>query len=99
MTARASPRAIAETVQPEQFADRFSDAIRKLVARKAAAGEAKAVEPLEAAPAGPSNVIDLSELLRSSLQTRKRPASGAAKRTRKAAVPSRAGAKLAARRA
>jgi DNA end-binding protein Ku len=69
-------RRMAGSWKPERFADRFSDAIRKLVARKAAAGEAKAVEPLEEAPVEPSNVIDLSELLRNSLATRKRAASG-----------------------
>jgi DNA end-binding protein Ku len=82
-------RKMAGSWKPEQFADRFSDAIRKLVARKAAAGEAKAVEPLEEAPAEPSNVIDLSELLRNSLATRKRAASSkaapAAKKARKRA--------------
>jgi DNA end-binding protein Ku len=60
--------------QPERFADTFSDAIRKLVARKAKAGEAKAVQPLEEAPAGlqdGSNVVDLAELLKSSLASRK----------------------------
>jgi DNA end-binding protein Ku len=84
-------RKMAGDWKPEQFADRFSDAIRKLVTRKAAAGEAKAVEPLEEAPAEPSNVIDLSELLRNSLATRKRAASGkgaapAGKKTRKSAA-------------
>jgi DNA end-binding protein Ku len=64
-------RKMAGGWKPEQFADRFSAAIRKLVARKAAAGEGKTIEPLEDAPAEPSNVIDLSELLRSSLRTRK----------------------------
>jgi DNA end-binding protein Ku len=83
-------RQMAGSWKPEQFADRFSDAIRNLVARKAAAGEAKAVEPLEEAPGEPSNVIDLSELLRNSLATRKRAASSkraapASKKTRKAA--------------
>jgi DNA end-binding protein Ku len=64
-------RKMAGSWKPEQFADRFSDAIRKLVARKAAAGEAKAVKPMEPAPE-PSNVVDLSELLRNSLRTPKR---------------------------
>jgi DNA end-binding protein Ku len=87
-------RKMAGDWKPEQFADRFSDAIRKLVARKAAAGEATAVEPLEEAPAEPSNVIDLSELLRNSLATRKRAASNkgtgpAGKRARKAAQTGR----------
>ena len=69
------------------------------MARKAAAGEAKAVEPLEEAPAEPSNVIDLSELLRSSLHTRKRAASGkaaapAAKKARKTTARPARGAKV-----
>jgi DNA end-binding protein Ku len=68
-------RKMAGSWKPEHFADRFSDAIRELVARKAAAGDAHAVQPLEAAPADTSNVIDLSELLRNSLQTRRRAAS------------------------
>ena len=67
-------RKMAGSWKPAQFADRFSAAIRKLVARKAAAGEAKSVQPLEEPPADTSNVIDLSELLRNSLQTRKRAA-------------------------
>jgi DNA end-binding protein Ku len=91
-------RKMAGSWKPEQFADRFSDAIRKLVARKAAAGEAKTVQPLEEAPADTSNVIDLSELLRNSLQTRKRAAS--AKRAtpankRRKTGAARAGAKRA----
>lgn len=53
---------------PEQFRDEFAQSIHALVARKASAGETHAVEPLEAAPAvGGDNVVDLTELLRSSL--------------------------------
>ncbi|HEY9067355.1 MAG TPA: Ku protein [Burkholderiaceae bacterium] len=60
--------------KPDKYADRFSDAIRKLVAAKAKAGEAKTVEPLEEAPSsGETNVVDLTELLRSSLGQRKAP--------------------------
>ncbi|MCW5656212.1 MAG: Ku protein [Burkholderiaceae bacterium] len=83
-------RKMAGSWKPERFADRFSDAIRKLVARKATAGQAKAVQPLEEAPAEATNVIDLTELLRSSLATRRRAASNrvAAKKARKGA-PSR----------
>ena len=77
-------RKMAGSWKPEQFADHFSDAIRKLVARKAAAGQAKAVEPMEQAPAEASNVIDLSELLRNSLSTRKRAASAKGAAPRKA---------------
>ena len=84
-------RKMAGSWKPEHFADRFSDAIHKLVARKAAAGEAKAVEPLEQAPAEASNVIDLTELLRNSLATRKgatarKKGSVAPKKARKAAA-------------
>jgi DNA end-binding protein Ku len=86
-------RKMAGSWKPEQFADRFSNAIHKLVARKAAAGDTKAVEPLEEAPSEPSNVIDLSELLRNSLRKRKRAASG------KRATPAKKARKAAARRA
>ena len=55
--------------KPERFADTFSDAIRKLVARKAKAGKTATVQPLEPTPeaANGSNVIDLTELLKNSL--------------------------------
>jgi DNA end-binding protein Ku len=68
---------MAASWKPEQFADTFSQGIRKLVARKAEAGEAHAVQPLEEAPppAG-GQVIDLTELLRNSLQARKRTSKG-----------------------
>jgi DNA end-binding protein Ku len=88
-------RKMAGTWQPQQFADRFSDAIRELVARKAAAGKAKAVQPLEEAPADTSNVIDLSELLRSSLRTRKRAASAKAPARAKKARKTGSGARRA----
>jgi DNA end-binding protein Ku len=97
-------RKMAGAWKPEQFADRFSDAIRKLVARKAAAGESKAVAPLEEAPAAASNVIDLSELLRNSLQPRRRAASGrkaassAPKKARKTGSATRSRRRAAARR-
>jgi len=57
--------------EPKKFVDRFSDAIRELVARKAKAGKAKKVEPLEEGPPEASNVIDLTELLKQSLGPRK----------------------------
>ena len=60
------------TFDPSKFEDKFSDAIRGLIARKVKAGEAKSVEPLEDAPAeAASNLIDLTELLRTSLAKRK----------------------------
>lgn len=83
---------MASDWKPEKFADRFSDAIRELVARKAKAGKTKKVEPLEEGPPeAASNVVDLTELLRSSLgahgASRKRPSrTGTAS---KAAAPAR----------
>ena len=54
--------------KPHDYRDEFSDAIRKLVARKAQAGEAQTVEPLEEAPDySGDNVVDLTALLKSSL--------------------------------
>jgi DNA end-binding protein Ku len=75
---------------PRKFEDKFSDAIHALIARKVKAGEAKAVEPLEEAPAQESNVIELSELLRNSLGKRRGAAAGAQRKpaaTRKPAAP------------
>ena len=55
--------------KPEDYADKFTDAIHALIARKVKAGDTETVEPLEELPEGmaESNVVDLSELLRSSL--------------------------------
>jgi DNA end-binding protein Ku len=55
--------------QPQSHEEHFSAAIRSLVRRKLAAGEAREVKPLEEAPEArtPSNVIDLTELLARSL--------------------------------
>lgn len=51
------------------FRDNFHDAIMKLVAAKAKAGEAQEVQPLEEAPVPEgADVIDLTELLRRSLK-------------------------------
>jgi DNA end-binding protein Ku len=76
---------MATSWKPERFADQFSDAIRKLVAHKVKAGDTKAVQPLEEAPEGldGSNVIDLSELLKNSLQR-----GGARKTSARRAAPS-----------
>jgi len=57
----------------------LEDAIHALVARKVKAGETEAVEPVEEAPAE-SNVVDLSELLRSSLAQKKGAAKGSSAR-------------------
>ena len=63
---------MTEPFDPRKFEDKFSDAVRKLIAHKVKAGEAKSVEPLEDMPEqAESNVIDLGELLRNSLGKRK----------------------------
>ena len=73
---------MATAWKPERFADHFSDAIRKLAARKVKAGKTATVKPLEATPddAAGSNVIDLTELLKNSLHR---------KSARKRATPGR----------
>jgi DNA end-binding protein Ku len=50
-----------------RYQDRFSEAIRALVAKKAEAGETQTVEPLEEGPPASDNVVDLAELLKRSL--------------------------------
>jgi DNA end-binding protein Ku len=58
------------------FHDRFHDAIMELVEQKAKAGKTEEVQPLEEAPdTGGANVVDLTELLRRSLQGSAKPAS------------------------
>ena len=70
--------------KPEDYKDDFTSAIDALVKRKAKAGKKQKVEPFEAAPepAGGDNVVDLTELLRSSLsgKGRKKPAAKPAAR-------------------
>ena len=63
---------MTEKWQPARYADKFSDAINELLARKVKAGKTEKVEPLEEAPEGleGSNVIDLAELLKKSLGKR-----------------------------
>ena len=63
---------MTETWRPEHFADKFTDAIGELLARKVKAGKTEKVAPLEEAPQGldGANVIDLAELLRKSLGKR-----------------------------
>ncbi|TAK75683.1 MAG: Ku protein [Aquabacterium sp.] len=64
---------------PQQYHDRFRDAVMTLVDKKVKAGKVKAVEPLEAgeSTAEASNVVDLTELLKRSLA--KKPAAPARK--------------------
>ena len=79
--------------KPQDYRDEFGDAIRALVERKAAAGEAAEVEPMEEAPPpAHDNVVDLTELLRRSLggAGKGKPSTTTARRktaARKAASP------------
>ena len=61
----------------DEYADTFSIAVHKLVNQKIKAGETATVTPIEDAPStsGPSNVLDLTELLAKSLAKRKSPTS------------------------
>jgi DNA end-binding protein Ku len=66
--------------KPADYADKFTHAIHALAAQRVKAGKTEKVTSLEgdaAAPA-PSNVVDLTELLKKSLETRKPAASRAA---------------------
>ncbi|MDY0747600.1 Ku protein [Paucibacter sp. R3-3] len=93
------------TWKPTDYEDEFTSAVRELVAKKAKAGDKAKVEPLEETPdvAG-SNVIDLSDLLKQSLNSKAggrkassgaaRAAAGTAQKTGK--KPARAPAKKAA---
>jgi DNA end-binding protein Ku len=83
--------------KPQDYRDEFTDAIRELVARKAKAGETQTVEPLEEAPDYSSdNVVDLTELLRSSLGRKGKPGGGASS---KASPAKKSAPKTAARNA
>jgi DNA end-binding protein Ku len=59
--------------KPEEFADEFTSAIHKLAAQRVEAGKTEQVTSLEgeAAPPATSNVVDLTELLKRSLDSRK----------------------------
>jgi DNA end-binding protein Ku len=58
--------------KPEAFEDKFTAAIHALAASRVEAGKTEKVTPVEeAAPEAASNVVDLTELLRRSLDTRK----------------------------
>lgn len=72
---------------PKAYAEQFTDAIGALVRRKVAAGEAKAIEPLEEAlerkPA--TNVVDLTQLLAQSMRARRGSAAAGAGAARRSA--------------
>jgi DNA end-binding protein Ku len=65
--------------KPDDYADRFTASIKALAAQRVDAGKTEKVTPLEgdAPEAGASNVVDLTELLKRSLDTRGSPRSGA----------------------
>lgn len=76
-------RQMTQPFDPGRYADEFSAAIHALVARKIKAGDSHTVEALEEAPAAAgSNVVDLTELLRSSLAARPARKKAAAPRRR-----------------
>ncbi|MEP7057027.1 MAG: Ku protein [Caldimonas sp.] len=64
--------------KPEDYSDKFTDAIHALAAQRVEAGKTEQVTPLEAdsTPLGRDNVVDLTELLKQSLSRRKAGADG-----------------------
>ena len=83
---------------PDDYADKFTTAIHALAAQRVKAGKTEAVTPIEDASAVSTgaNVVDLSELLKKSLATRKsggeasaRAVPAAKKRAAKKSVPAR----------
>jgi len=86
---------MTEKWKPEAYADKFTDAIHELIARKVKAGKTEKVEPIEEAPEGTaeSNVVDLSELLKNSLGARKGSASAAPAKAAKKTPATKAAAK------
>jgi DNA end-binding protein Ku len=75
----------------DQFRDSFREEIMKLVEAKAEAGETEHVTPVEKAPGGGADVIDLTELLKRSLQ-------GGGRKTAEAPTPAPAPARKTAAR-
>ncbi len=70
--------------QPERYADTFGETIKALLKKRRDAGDTAQVQPQEEAPDHSANVVDLTELLKASLGSRR----GAA-----AKAPARAPAK------
>jgi DNA end-binding protein Ku len=66
-------RDMTGTWKPSDYAEKFTAAIHALAAQRVKAGKTEKVTPLEdaGATAAPSNVVDLTDLLRKSLATRK----------------------------
>ena len=80
---------------PDDYADKFTTAIHALAAQRVKAGKTEKVTPLEDAGAVSSggNVIDLTELLKKSLSTRKTGGTATARATPAAAAEKRSTAK------
>ena len=84
--------------KPKDYADKFTQAIHALAAQRAKAGKTEQVTSLEGDARAPaSNVVDLTELLKKSLETRKSagrrqaaPAAPALETAAKKATPAKA---------
>jgi DNA end-binding protein Ku len=77
--------------KPEDFADEFTAAIHRLAAQRVEAGQTEKVTTLEgeASPPASSNVVDLSELLKRSLDSRQSAQKADAEENAPAAVPAK----------
>ena len=82
------------------YSDRFTSAIHALAAQRVKAGKTEKVTPVETdeVPSAARNVVDLTELLRQSLDTRKPPARKASARKTAGGRAAGAAAKKSARR-
>lgn len=89
-------RDMTGTWKPSDYADKFTSAIHALAAQRVKAGKTEKVTTLEDAGAGvaATNVVDLTELLKKSLSTRK----GGAASGERAGAPAAAAKKSAAKR-
>jgi DNA end-binding protein Ku len=80
---------MADAWSPDLFHDEFKEKLQALVQAKARSGETATLQPLpgEEAPAAPAELLDLTDLLRRSLQAKvaDTPAASAPARTRAAA--------------
>jgi DNA end-binding protein Ku len=85
---------MSEDWKPEQYKDQFHDDIMKMVKKKVAAGKTEEVLKPEKEEAPASNVIDLTELLKKSLASRK---DGGSPRARKPAARAKRAPRAAAR--
>ncbi|NLD67936.1 MAG: Ku protein [Limnobacter sp.] len=76
--------------EPAEYRDSFADRIMELVERKAKAGDAERVQPVEEAPAEGrgAEIIDLTELLQRSLAGGKAGSSGSRSGTKRPAAES-----------